>query len=407
MNDGQLPPLRSGSDAKTTRILKARKKVAVHTGQGTLYVKYLALGDISKIAKIFKQDAPDLAAVGRAVLLKLTSMTSASEDNNEIDEALFKALTEQDLRSLASTIATESHLSPLADGDPLVELGRAFHETIKRATKEVSKTLSEVKSTWDSQWATIGESTRAALQDSLLGINDISKRLRESSAVETFIKTVREAKSTSAVEEYVHTNKQFIDAAKVSEVEDSFITADGKRGSAFNHYRPPPIELPELETLPIGRAANATEETARQITEVAGLMGAMVAGVGDLSTTLVGKVVPEWMKKLDEDRESARKTLDQAKNSLRWTKWAVIASVFLTVWQVWLAQEYKLDNDKQQTAIEDLLREQLGVMQQFRKQAAEEADKTRKLVEALSSSTENKKFPTAQPNTSRSKSDGK
>lgn len=398
----------SMDDAKASPILKPREKIPVNTTEGTLYVRHLLFVDISKIAEFFKMDPPALADAGRAVLLRLTSMTSASEDKTEVDKAIFNSLNEQDLRSLATTIAKESHLGALAEGDSLTALGRAVQEEIKRATKEFAKTFAEVKRSWDSKFVTLPETIRAALQSSLIGIDDISKRLRESSAVEFFQKSFVE--STPAIEQYLRANKTIIDATNSSDVGGNVITADGKPGSMFNRYFPPPIELPDFETLPIGRAAKATEEMARQITEVAGLLGEMGARIGELSTTIVGTAVPEWMKNLEGDRESTRKTLDQARNSLRWTKWAVIVSVLVTMlmtgWQVWLAREYKLDNDRQQNAIESLLRGQLEVAQQFRKQAAEDADKARALFDSLAT-TQKEKISPPQPKISHSKSDGK
>ena len=335
-------------------------------------------------------------------------MTPASGDKTEVDKAIFDSLKEQDLRSLATTIAEVSHLGALAEGDSLTALGRAVQEKIKGATNEISKTLAEAQRDWDSKFVTLPETIRASLQSTLIGINDISKRLRESSAVEDFQKSVGD--SIPAIQQYLRANKTTIDAANSSNVGGDFITADGKPGSMFTHYRLPPIELPDPETQPIGRAAKATEETARQITEVAGLLGEMGARIGELSTTIVGTAVPEWMKKLEGDRESTRKTLDQARNSLRWTKWAVIVSVLVTMlmtgWQVWLAREYKLDNDRQQNAIESLLRGQLEVAQQFRKQAAEDADKARALFDSLAT-TQKEKISPPQPKISHSKSDEK
>ncbi len=397
-----------GDEKKSPTLPKPREKIPVNTSQGTLYVRHLSLKDMPNIAKFFKAEVPDLAAAGRAVLLRLTSMTRSSKDESEIDKSILNALTEQDLRSLAATIATESLLSPLTEGDPLLALGRAVHEDMKRSLEQLSKTLADIKEKWDSQSAIFGETTRASLQSTIFGIGDISKRLRELPSVEAFHKAIVDSKSP--IEQYLRTKNPIIEAVNAPDVAGDFITADGKPGRFFDRYLPQSIELPDPETQPIGRAAKATEEMARQITEVAGLLGEMGARVGELSTTIVGTAIPEWMKKLEGDREATQKTLDQARNSLRWTKWAVIASVLVTMvmtgWQVWLAREYKLDNDNQQNVIESLLREQLEVARQFRKQAAEDADKARALFDALPS-FEKEKIALPRPKASPSRSTGK
>jgi hypothetical protein len=110
-------------------------------------------------------------------------------------------------------------------------------------------------------------------------------------------------------------------------------------------------------------------------------MAKMGEQMAALQTVFLSEVLPEWFRNLEDGARATNTTLRQAESSLFWAKWALVASVVLSVlmtgWQVWLAREYKLENDKQQESSELLMRQQLAAVRelnvQLTRKAADEA----------------------------------
>lgn len=88
-------------------------------------------------------------------------------------------------------------------------------------------------------------------------------------------------------------------------------------------------------------------------------------------------MLPTWKTDLQSSADAANVTLGQAKSSLSLAKWALFASVvvstILTVWQVWLASEYKRENNKQQEQSQRLMQQQLEAVQELTKQLQTQA----------------------------------
>jgi hypothetical protein len=143
------------------------------------------------------------------------------------------------------------------------------------------------------------------------------------------------------------------------------------------------IQIPKYEETPAGqaagRAAIAGEESARQLREVAGLAGQMAEQMGKLQTVFLTDVLPQWFKNLENGSDATNKTLSQAERSLFWAKWALLASVVVSVvmtsWQVWIAHEYKIENDIQQNTSESLLRQHLIASQELNKQLVADSNR--------------------------------
>jgi hypothetical protein len=140
-------------------------------------------------------------------------------------------------------------------------------------------------------------------------------------------------------------------------------------------YDAPKIMMPpRFEETPMGRATLESVENSRQVAEK---MDALVVVVAGLNQTMVQDVLPAWFKKIGEDQQSAKESAGQAARSLQWTKWAVIASVFVTIaatwWQVDVARSIDRENSEQQKRVETLLREQLEAQQKFIAQQAKDA----------------------------------
>jgi hypothetical protein len=128
----------------------------------------------------------------------------------------------------------------------------------------------------------------------------------------------------------------------------------------------------------------ATLESVENSRQVAKKMDDLVVVVAGLNQTLMQDILPAWFKKIEEDQEAAKGAFDQAASALRWTKWAVIASVIVTIaatwWQVDVAKTIDRENSEQQRRLETVLREQLSVQQKLIEQQAKNAEAMREVV---------------------------
>lgn len=143
---------------------------------------------------------------------------------------------------------------------------------------------------------------------------------------------------------------------------------------------------------PIGRAAIASEDSATQLREVAGLVGDMADKLANLHTVFLTEVIPQWVSSLKLNGEAMNQSLQNADDNLRWAKWALIASVIVTlattVWQIWIAHDYKLENDTQQTDALLIMKEQLKASQELNKQLTTDSMQLKKDLVKLQQSVE-------------------
>lgn len=145
-------------------------------------------------------------------------------------------------------------------------------------------------------------------------------------------------------------------------------------------FHPPHFTRPEDTKL--GRATLATAE---QLQEVVRLNFDMVTQVTNLTQLFIGDVFPKWQQKLKDDQaaaDEARKlaeadaikrqinaqsSLDQANQNLKVAKWALIASVavslVMTSWQLWVAKSYR-EQDAVAQAEQQLKADALAIKQQ-------------------------------------------
>jgi len=395
---------------KKKLVLTPRKKVAVDIDGQTLYVRHLSVGDIRLLSPLL--EAPeftgDLRKLGEAAIKCLASASQDAEDRTALNDSLFEALSETDLLTIARTIADVSNLGPLSDGLACDVLGAAIKQEVEKQSERLAKIASDFKQSVDKSFGSISESVRSALTDNMVGMSAIQEALRSTPALESLRKQYSDLNSPSASTlsaalaasalKIPTASESLRQAIEKSSLSNSAAEALARSESLARgrHERDPmefinvhPIELPDPEKSPMGRAARASEETARQVQEVAGLTAAMAAQIGELSQTLVTRAIPEWLNKIEGDRQSAQATLEQARDSLKWTKWAVTVSVVVTVamtgWQVWLAREYKKDNDEQQEAALKLMREQLKSADALNLQLAADAKTYREEIAAIRS----------------------
>lgn len=141
------------------------------------------------------------------------------------------------------------------------------------------------------------------------------------------------------------------------------------------HFTPP-------EDTKLGRATLATAE---QLQEVVRLNFDMVTQVTNLTQLFIGDVFPKWQQKLKDDQaaadearklaeadaikrqSNAQSSLDQANQNLKVAKWALIASVAvslaMTSWQLWVAKSYR-EQDAVAQAEQQLKADALAIKQQ-------------------------------------------
>lgn len=153
-------------------------------------------------------------------------------------------------------------------------------------------------------------------------------------------------------------------------------------------YDPVRIELTPQEETPIGHAMIASEATAAKLNEVVGFVAAIADKVAGLSQLVVKDVLPEWMTKLAEDKESAAKSTEQANESLKWTRrgvWVAVAVTFAcTAWQLYIAHVYKVDSDQGQAASDRRAQAQLEATLRMNALLQAEVDQLRAAAAAAS-----------------------
>ena len=152
----------------------------------------------------------------------------------------------------------------------------------------------------------------------------------------------------------------------------------------------PSFTLPSPEETPLGRA---TLEGAENSRETVRRMDALVEVVGGLNQMIVKDVLPAWFAGAKSDQENAEQAFKTAGKSLKWTKWAVIASVvvsvFATWWQVTVTREIDQENSVAQRTSESLLREQLAAQRMNESLLREQLVAQQKLAEQQSLEAKN------------------
>lgn len=149
-----------------------------------------------------------------------------------------------------------------------------------------------------------------------------------------------------------------------------------------------PIPIPHIphfqrpEDTKLGRAALATAE---QLQAVVRLNSSMVDQITNLTQLFIGDVFPKWQQKLKDDQaaadesrkqaeadarkrqQEAQVSLDQANQNLKVAKWALIASVAvslaMTGWQLLVSKNYR-EQDAVAQATQQLKSDAMAIKQQ-------------------------------------------
>lgn len=354
----------NGSQPKKL-ILRTRERIPVETTQGSLYARDIVTGDLATFARYADsagtQANADYEALGKLALLTLVCPDDGKERVPALDEESFNLLTAADVTALIKAVAKACELESPATIETLSALGSALFAYLSRIAKQMAESAAAIKKNIDSTFGSLPTTLRSNLGDKFSALSAARNALGTSSAVEA-IRRAQERTSTIL---------GTAPGSSSSRIGTAFEPPDTTRFQDYKAFIPPAFEETTAGRT-AARAASASEESARQLAEVAGLMGKMADDMAALQTAFLGEVLPEWFRNLEEGANTTNTTLRQAESSLFWAKWALVASVVVSVlmtgWQVWLAREYKLENDKQQESTELLMRQQLKAMQDLNSQ---------------------------------------
>lgn len=392
------------ADSPKKLVLKLRERKAVPTSRGIYYVRHLVMNDLPRFNAYceHKVDAKpeDFPALGELAVKTFTCLEPSSDKPPPLTDAAFSALSTEDLKALADCIAEVGQLGQLPDGPTLEALGSALSSKLRLHSKQFAETTARINKAMDTSFGTMSASVKASLADNLSGMAAIRESLRDSSAVSAMRNELQShgrllgmlPKDIIAQSEYAKTLGLESAAEVFRQIKEDEKKVFGKipkpaleeleRQSQASGFVPHALESPVLRfqpvsETPVGRAAIAGEESARQLREVAGLAGEMTDKIANLSEVMLTEVLPKWFENLQDGAKTTNDGLDQARKSVNLAKkaiiWSIVVTVAMTMWQLEVAREYKLENDAQQNTTEALMREQLKESQALNKQLAEDS----------------------------------
>jgi len=351
-------------------LLPAKRSIT--TSIGTLYARRACSGDWKDF------ELADSIELGRIAIQQLCNRVEDKHDRSALHDADLKLLTDADYQDLALGVATQNRWQKLPSGSGLKELGELIKAERQMISKRHKEMLGDLQKSIASSYSFLGKSALDKLQEQMAGIANIGSSF---AATDPLLASVN---GVALAEEPWQKHLESIDT--FDKLMEGFNTKNAAAQSELPKvYDVPRFKMPpQVEETPMGRA---TLESAANSRQVAKKMDDLVVVVAGLNQTLVKDVLPAWFKKIDEDQKEAKSAFDQAAHGLRWTKWAVIASVFVTIaatwWQVDVATSIDHENSEQQKRSEDLLRQQLETQKKLIEQQAKDAAAMREVVLTL------------------------
>jgi len=364
-DSGEGKPKKLNLDA----LLPAKASIA--TSVGTLFVrhphssdwKYLELDDPIELARVSVQ--------------RLCSRVEDKRDSSPLLDDDLNVLKETDYQALVPAITKQSGWRNLPDGSGLKELGTVIKEEKQLMTERHEKMLGEMRKSIESSYSFLGKGALEKLQEQMAGIADIRKTLAGTDSIQAALRA-----ATLPEEPW---RKSLAEIDTVGKVMRGLNTQNVAAEVEFSRtYDTPKIMMPpRFDETPMGRATLESVENSRQVAEK---MDALVVVVAGLNQTMVQDVLPAWFKKIGEDQQAAKEALGQAARGLWWTKWAVIASVLVTIvatwWQIDVAKSIDRENSEQQKRVEVVLREQLAAQKNLIEQQAKDSAAMREVMAA-------------------------
>lgn len=367
----------AGASKKSILSMMLKDRKPVTTSQGTFYVRHLSVGDMKTFTGYFDEGkdkaSHDLRALGELALKTLVCTDNDPEKTSALAEEIFSQLNSTDIELLIDGVIEVCSLTPLAGNKSLESLGSIVFDQVKNDIKSTLESAEKLKSSMSSAFGSLSQGAMKSLVDSMSSLNAAKDSLKLSPAVEAFRKVQEDHDRLFGG----MANKDWLAEAKILDMPQP---------------RMPELYMPKFEETPIGRAAIASEDSATQLREVAGMVGDMAYKLADLHTVFLTKIIPEWKTSLEDNSKAMNKSFHNAEQNLKWAKWALIASVMvtilMTVWQIWIAHDYQLENDKQQSDSVLIMKEQLKASQELNKQLKTDAIQLKEELLKLQQSVE-------------------
>lgn len=383
----------TASDQNPKFILKQRERVPIKTTQGNFFARHLTFGDLRSIVDLKEKSETDLADFAQRMIKLLVCTKSADDKTSAITDEIYQNLSVDDMNALAEGISKACNLTLPLDENPLNALGSALFDEIKEHKKRMAESAAKIQETLDSSFSSMSTSLKKALGENLIGISSISEALKMSPAVEAIQRLQNGhnqlhghdflgASAASEALRKIQKNHDFLSA----KLPNDFLSKVNDVNLLNVERIPLSPSFPKVDQTPIGRAANAAEASADQLQEVSGLVGQMVDQLGKLHTLFLTQVIPQWVKNLSDSAKATNTSIGLAKQAIYWS---IGVTVLMTCWQLWIAREYKLDNDRQQLTSEALLRNQLQISQDLNAQLSGDFQRLQKEVIKLNQTMAN------------------
>lgn len=349
-------------------------KAAVETSLCPMYVRHAYTSDW----KHFESD--DDRELGRAVVRQLSSRIEDKKDSGPLSEEDLKALNDADFNALVPVIVKKNGWEEIPAGAGLKELGKAAKAGKKQQLELHKNMLADMRKSINSSYGFLGKGVLEKLQGQMAGLVDI--RSGAMSNTESLRAAMRAASlPNDELNSALERTSTFGKAMREANPGGNLRGVEAAQTHNISLLMPPRPE----ETL-LGRA---TLESADNSREALQKMDALVDVVAGVNQTLIKDLLPAWVEKVEADQKDAKDAFDQAAAGLRWTKWAVIASVVVTVlvtwWQVSVARDFDRENTEQQKRVETVLREQLATQQKLIEQQARDSALMREAIATLKS----------------------
>lgn len=324
------------------------KPTQVETSIGSLYTRYLNVGDFIALAEVNLDKLTD-NRLGQLAIQRTTSKDPESQERPSLSDQDFDSLNENDLRTLTAELSRLSDVALILDGPPVTSFGKAVREAILEFSESSRKSTEAMRKHISQSYAFLNDSTLGKLQDQLkelnkfggssLGIGAYADRVMKSAAFG----------DKKGIAELVRASKG-VKMASVPEIETIR----------------PLLMPPRQEETPVGKAAIESARNSREVVQKIDALAGIVAGINQ---TLVEEVLPSWIKQVEEDQKAAKESFEHAAKGLWWTKWAMIVSVFVAVlvtwWQISVARAIDAGNTAQMAKSEELLREQIELQKKL------------------------------------------
>lgn len=354
---------------ETKKILNLHEmtpqKVGISTTIGDVYVRHNSLRDEERLNSLPDTD------FGKEVVKCFSGRIKEKYDDTPLSEDDFSRLTQSDIEVLVPQIAKNCGWAEFLSGNDLVSIEKAARIGMSTSAEKMKAALEDLNSSIASSYQFMNDEALKRLQGTMAGLVDIgaggcAADYIKQNALSSTHGIAAAAAAAEAAGGYDSFAKYALeDKGERKKLKRRSEAAQLEIPAIVNGFKP--FNIPPPESTPIGKAAIESAENTRL---TMGKMESLVELVAGLHQSIVKDVLPAWFKQVEDGRQSAEKSIDQAARSLAWTKWAVIASVLVAAgtawWQVSVTLNIDSANTKMQQAAEILLKKQLEAQQETR-----------------------------------------